>query len=73
MNCAILGDLVLLAKELEKELSTRLPELRPKLTVVGSVAEGTRVFLANELDLTVTFGGLKSGQVRDSRSFPDRN
>ena len=33
--------------------------LRPKFILVGSIIEGTRVGYANELDLTVTFEGLK--------------
>ena len=57
----MVGDLLCLAKELEAELSNSSPlmrSLKPKFTLVGSVAEGTRIGLGSELDLTMRFIGL---------------
>ena len=56
----MIHDLVRLAKLLESELaiaSSTMALLRPRFVLVGSVAEGTRIGLGNELDLTVTFDG----------------
>ena len=63
MSCLMVGDLLYLAKELEAKLSNSSPLMRclkPKLTLVGSVAEGTRIGLGSELDLTMRFAGLDS-------------
>ena len=59
-NCQMIHDLVRLAKDLESEMgraSSTMALLRPRFVLVGSVAEGTRIGLGNELDLTVTFDG----------------
>ena len=54
----MIHDLVDLAKDLESEMATSTMALmRPRFVLVGSVAEGTRIGLGNELDLTVTFDG----------------
>ncbi len=37
-----------------------MPEMRPRLVLVGSVAEGTRLWLANELDLMLRFESQRS-------------
>ena len=39
-----------------------MSELQPKFVLVGSAKEGTRIGLANEMDVLVKFGGLKTGQ-----------
>ena len=39
-------------------------KLKPKFTLVGSIAEGTRLGLANELDLSVKFYGWPEGTFR---------
>ena len=59
-NCQMIHDLVNLAKDLELEMAvatSTMALLRPRFVLVGSVAEGTRIGLGNELDLTVTFDG----------------
>ena len=59
-NCQMIHDLINLAKDLESEMATgtsTMALLRPRFVLVGSVAEGTRIGLGNELDLTVTFDG----------------
>ena len=63
-NCAMIHSLVSLCKSLEATLSTTselMAKLRPKFSLVGSVSEGTRLGLANELDLTVNFHGWPEG------------
>ena len=54
-NCQMIHDLVRLAKHLEFQIaraSSTMALLRPRFVLVGSVAEGTRIGLGNELDLT---------------------
>ena len=36
-----------------------MPELEPRFILIGSIAEGIRIYSAAELDITVTFNGLK--------------
>ena len=36
-------------------MQAKMPELQPQLILVGSVAEGTRLWLANEMDLMLRF------------------
>ena len=47
--------------------------LCPEFNVVGSAAEGTRIGLGNEVDLTLTFAKWKTGAapfaVRDDDAF----
>ena len=53
-------DLLKIAQLLEKELpqvNKILAFLKPKFTLVGSVAEGTRIGLGSEIDLTMRFEG----------------
>ena len=60
----MIHSLVCLSKSLEATLPTTselMAKLRPKFTLVGSVSEGTRLGLANELDLTVKFHGWPEG------------
>ena len=46
--------------ELQKSSGT-MKSLKPKFEIVGSIAEGTRLGLANELDLTMSFDGWSEG------------
>ena len=46
-------------KFIEEKLNEKMPELEPNFILVGSIAEGTRIHSASELDLTVQFKGLK--------------
>ena len=60
-------DLLRMAQQLEKELprvNQIMAFLKPKFTLVGSAAEGTRIGLGNEIDLTMRFQGWMQG--RDS-------
>ena len=62
LSCLMVQDLLLLAQKLEHDLGRSSPMmqfLRPSFTLVGSVAEGTRIGLGSELDLTVRFLGLE--------------
>ena len=63
-NCTMIHSLVTLCKALEASLPTTselVAKLKPKFMLVGSVSEGTRLGLANELDLTVNFQGWPKG------------
>ena len=61
--------------------STLLKKLKPIFTLMGSVAEGTRLSIANEMDLCMEFEGLKSTpfkinlddpyHIYKTESFPD--
>ena len=54
-------DLISLAKTIETDLQRGfLKDLQPKFQLVGSMAEGTRICLANELDLGLIFHKWKS-------------
>ena len=55
MNCSMANDLIRLAWILETVLQRMLPKFKPRFTLVGSMAEGTRVGLANELDISLSF------------------
>ena len=60
LNCAIIHDLVAFAKLLEVALgkaSEIMELLKPTFTLVGSIPEGTRIGIANELDITINFEG----------------
>ena len=67
LNCGIIKDLIRFAKELESRLqqdsvsNALMHRLRPQLTLVGSVAEKTRIGLASEIDLGMTFRGWSGG------------
>ena len=63
----MIHDLLLVCKSLEFQLtkcSELMGELKPRFTLVGSIAEGTRLGLANELDLSVKFHGWPEGTFR---------
>jgi hypothetical protein len=75
MSCSLVQDLLTFAKTLQGELrscNSLLQNLHPALTLIGSVAEATRVGIGNELDLTVEFKGFKQSppfQVVDGDHF----
>ena len=47
---------------------SELAWLRPKFTLIGSIAEGTRLFQADELDISVKFEALQQFPLRVSRA-----
>ena len=54
-------DLLHMAQLLEKQLRISCPmmqALKPKFMLTGSAAEGTRIGLGNELDMTLRFDGM---------------
>ena len=58
MSCLIVQDLLLFLQILEvklAEVSRLMKYLKPRFTVVGSVAEGTRIGIGNEVDVCITF------------------
>ena len=60
----MIKDLLHTAQLLEKELMSSSPMMRamkPKFVLTGSVAEGTRIGLGNEIDITLRFEGWKTG------------
>ena len=65
----MVSDMLRLAQKLEKELVQSSPimqSLRPSLTLVGSVAEGTRIGLGCEIDLSMKFDGLEPHDPSDA-------
>ena len=59
-------DLLSFMKEVERELrgsSELMCELKPSMTLVGSAAEGTRVGIGNELDITLSFNHWKERPI----------
>ena len=68
-------DMVKIMQQVEIELRTKMSLLNPQFILVGSIAEGTKTHLANELDLTVTFNALleypfKLGKDGFTLAFP---
>ena len=58
----MIHDLVTFAKALEVSLkkgSDMMQLLKPRFTLVGSIPEGTRIGIGNELDITIDFDGWK--------------
>ena len=71
MNCLMATDLLDLASTLERDLqSGTLSGFGPKFKLVGSMAEGTRIGLANELDIGLTFEALKESVPFEVRRDP---
>ena len=73
-NSQMINCLIKFCQQLEVELpksSVLMRNLKPKFSIVGSVAEGTRLGLANELDLTMSFEGWPDGTfcVKDDPYF----
>lgn len=57
-DCAITRDLINISKQLEEQLlsaSEMMKNLQPRFVLVGSVPEGSRIGLGNEIDLTIQF------------------
>jgi hypothetical protein len=60
-------DLLEFAKALQIKLSEEndlMRNLKPMLNLIGSIAEDTRIVLANELDITVEFEGFEEAPFR---------
>ena len=58
IDCDIIHDMITLSKLLERKLlesGELMKNLQPRLVLVGSTQEGTRVGLGNEIDLTMNF------------------
>ena len=58
LSCMMTQDLVLFLKAFKKEfedITGLVRNLGPSLTLVGSIIEGTRALIANELDVTITW------------------
>ena len=56
MNCLMINSLTNLLKTLEADLQKiGMPSLEPEFVLVGSAKEGTRIGLANEMDVLVNF------------------
>ena len=76
-DCIMMQDMVTIVKLIYNRLmpsdsspSELLQALRPKMTVVGSVAEGTRLVLGNEMDLLMEFPELKGAfEIRHDDPF----
>jgi hypothetical protein len=69
----IVQDLLAFAKILQCQLEQHnflMKKLKPSFTLIGSVAEGSRVGFANELDLTVEFEGFKDALFRVPNGDP---
>ena len=65
--------MILFFKNVETKLqsySTLLKKLKPIFTLMGSVAEGTRLNIANEMDICMEFEGLKSSPFKVNQSDP---
>ena len=70
----MINAMIKFCQQLEKAMlksSALMRNLKPKFSIVGSVAEGTRLGLANELDLTMSFDGWPDGTfcVKDDPYF----
>ena len=64
LNCRIMHDILNFASTLQEYLGTGpLREYGPTFELVGSMAEGTRIGVANELDLGLSFQHLKHMDV----------
>ena len=76
-DCLMMRDMVTIVQLVYKKLmpsdsspSELLQALRPTMTVVGSVAEGTRLVVGNEMDLLMEFPYLKKAfEIRNADPF----
>ena len=76
-DCLMMRDMVKIVQLVYDKLmpsdsspSKLLQALKPKMTVVGSVAEGTRLVLGNEMDLLMEFPELKGAfEIRNDDPF----
>ena len=61
MHCTIIHDMLVVVKRLENKLNhvdSPLHRLKPRFILIGSIPEGTRIGVANEMDLMMEFAGL---------------
>ena len=61
MHCLIIQDVIRFFKKVEDKLQTHSPlfqRLKPRFILMGSVPEGTRIGVGNEMDICVQFQGL---------------
>lgn len=72
----MIDDLIKVTQQIEKRLNenNELKHLKPKFTLAGSMAEGTRFGYANELDLGLKFEGLQKsmgseGDIENNIAF----
>ena len=59
-GCKVLRECLSALKQLERALEANdalLGRLKPRFVLVGSIPEGTRIGLPNEMDVMVTFDG----------------
>ena len=73
-DCMMMKDMTNIVQLTYNKLVTSpsrlLQALKPKITLVGSVAEGTRMIIGNEMDLLIEFPELKEGfEVRYEDPF----
>lgn len=71
-RCETVHEMIRFAKLLEVELeftNDLMRNLKPRLTLVGSAAEGTRIAIANEIDLLMSFNGWRDPPFKVSRRF----
>ena len=59
-ECLMVKDMIRVVQEIEKEFSSKAPKFKPAFILVGSIAEGTRIGSATELDVTWKFNGLSA-------------
>ncbi len=52
-----------IGRELKENSEGLVKKLSPRLTMVGSVRENTRILLANELDVSLEFSGWRNEQI----------
>ena len=60
IECLKVRDMIKVMQFVEKDLSTVMPILEPRFILVGSIAEGTRIHWANELDIMMRFNGIQN-------------
>ena len=74
MHCAKIRNTIRILRGVEKYLDKMrdFEKLKPSFVLVGSIIEGTRVGGVTELDLTVTFSGLRKFPLYLERDGDDR-
>ena len=55
VQCQMVEDMVRVMQRVESAFRSRMEMLDPNFILVGSIAEGTRAFSANELDITIQY------------------
>ena len=72
MHCLIIQDVIRFFKKVEDKLQTHSPllqKLKPIFILMGSVPEGTRIGVGNEMDICVRFQGLPPLHVNEEDPF----